>query len=312
MSDHDALGDARAAAEPSAIGRFRRWFWQPPRAHGEIEAERRVSFLELFYDLVYVVVIAQAAHELVGLGVAARLPRVPHRLRASSGSRGRTGRSTTSSMGARTAGRGRTSSSRWRSWRSSPCSRARRRVTPARRSRSSSSRFLVVMTWLWYTVRRQDRPEYMASTARYLAAMVVSIVVLAISAVAPDRRAAHRVGRVRGGLARPDARLRLDVAARIGHRHRPHRRDGRALRPADHHRAGRGRDGRREWPRRRRTRSRHAGDRLRGARWSASACGGSSSTWAGAGSRAGRARGQPLDGQRTCRSPSRSSGPGRR
>ena len=45
--------------------------------------------------------------------------------------------------------------------------------------------FLVVMTWLWYTVRRQDRPEYRASTARYLAAMLVSIVVIAISAVLP-------------------------------------------------------------------------------------------------------------------------------
>ena len=41
------------------------------------------------------------------------------------------------------------------------------------------------MTWLWYTVRRQDRPEYRANTARYLAAMLVSIVVIAISAVLP-------------------------------------------------------------------------------------------------------------------------------
>ena len=46
--------------------------------------------------------------------------------------------------------------------------------------------FLVVMTWLWYTVRRQDRPEYMAVTARYLAAMLVSIVVIGISALLPD------------------------------------------------------------------------------------------------------------------------------
>ena len=57
----------------------------------------------------------------------------------SSGSRGRTGRSTTSSTGAKTAGREPTSSSRWRSSRCSPCSRARRRVTPGPRSRWSSS-----------------------------------------------------------------------------------------------------------------------------------------------------------------------------
>jgi low temperature requirement protein LtrA len=43
--------------------RFRRW-WQPPRATSDQGAERRVSFLELFYDLVYVVIIAQLSHAL--------------------------------------------------------------------------------------------------------------------------------------------------------------------------------------------------------------------------------------------------------
>jgi Bacterial low temperature requirement A protein (LtrA) len=45
-------------------GRFKRWFWRPPRAHGETIADRQVSDLELFYDLVYVAVIGQAAHHL--------------------------------------------------------------------------------------------------------------------------------------------------------------------------------------------------------------------------------------------------------
>ncbi len=40
---------------------FRRRFWQPPRAHGDIVEDRTVGFLELFHDLVYVVVIAAAA-----------------------------------------------------------------------------------------------------------------------------------------------------------------------------------------------------------------------------------------------------------
>jgi low temperature requirement protein LtrA len=44
--------------------RFKRWFWRPPRSHGETVDHRTVSFLELFYDLVYVAVIAQAAHHL--------------------------------------------------------------------------------------------------------------------------------------------------------------------------------------------------------------------------------------------------------
>jgi low temperature requirement protein LtrA len=47
-------------------GRFKRWSWRPPRAHGEIIADRQVSVLELFYDLVYVAVLGQAAHHLAG------------------------------------------------------------------------------------------------------------------------------------------------------------------------------------------------------------------------------------------------------
>ncbi|MEL7209616.1 MAG: low temperature requirement protein A, partial [Actinomycetota bacterium] len=43
---------------------FREWFKGPPRAHGEVLEDRTVSFLELFYDLVFVVLIAQIAHTL--------------------------------------------------------------------------------------------------------------------------------------------------------------------------------------------------------------------------------------------------------
>jgi low temperature requirement protein LtrA len=42
---------------------FRRW-WQIPRRAGDPHTDRRVTFLELFYDLVYVVLIAQLAHAL--------------------------------------------------------------------------------------------------------------------------------------------------------------------------------------------------------------------------------------------------------
>jgi low temperature requirement protein LtrA len=44
--------------------RFTRWFWRPPRPHGETIPDRTVSFLELFYDLAYVVVVGQAAGHL--------------------------------------------------------------------------------------------------------------------------------------------------------------------------------------------------------------------------------------------------------
>ena len=44
-------------------------------SHGEVIADRQVSVLELFYDLVYVTVIGQAAHHLdhVALPVAHRI-----------------------------------------------------------------------------------------------------------------------------------------------------------------------------------------------------------------------------------------------
>lgn len=38
------------------------WFFTPPRAHGDVIDGRAVSFLELFYDLVFVVLIAQISH----------------------------------------------------------------------------------------------------------------------------------------------------------------------------------------------------------------------------------------------------------
>jgi low temperature requirement protein LtrA len=43
---------------------LQRWFRTPPRRHGEVVYTREVSFLELFYDLTYVVLIAQVTHHL--------------------------------------------------------------------------------------------------------------------------------------------------------------------------------------------------------------------------------------------------------
>ena len=67
----DAVSDATLGR------RFKRWFWRPPRPHGETIADRTVSFLELFYDLVYVVVISQAAHHLTEHVTRAASPTSP-------------------------------------------------------------------------------------------------------------------------------------------------------------------------------------------------------------------------------------------
>jgi low temperature requirement protein LtrA len=48
----------------SAKSQFKRWLTAPPRPHGVILKDRTVSNLELFYDLAYVAVIAQASHHL--------------------------------------------------------------------------------------------------------------------------------------------------------------------------------------------------------------------------------------------------------
>ena len=65
MTDEGA-DPVRPAGEPTLRQRLRRQLWQPPRAHGEQPQERVVGPLELFYDLVVVVLVAQAAHHLAG------------------------------------------------------------------------------------------------------------------------------------------------------------------------------------------------------------------------------------------------------
>jgi low temperature requirement protein LtrA len=165
-----------------AIDRFRSWFWRPPRAHGEIDPERSVSFLELFYDLVYVVVIAQAARHLaadISLGAAVEFAVVFGLI--------------------------------WLAWINGTLyyelhgredGRTRTFVflqmailvllavfTPDAAAGTGFAivyaAFLLVLTWLWYSVRRRDRPEFMEVTARYLAAMIVSLVVIVASAFLP-------------------------------------------------------------------------------------------------------------------------------
>lgn len=57
---------ATDSTEPTGSVRaaYRRWFLAPPRAHGEILEDRTVGFLELFYDLVFVVLVGRAATAL--------------------------------------------------------------------------------------------------------------------------------------------------------------------------------------------------------------------------------------------------------
>lgn len=172
------------------VDRFKRWFWRPPRPHGEIIQDRSVSSLELFYDLVYVAVIAQAARHLAehvsGRGllefatvfaliwIAWVNGSLYHELHGREDGRTRSFTFVQMAIVAVLA------------------------VFTADAGGGSGqafafvyAAFLAVMTWLWYTVRRQDRqdrqarPELLAITGGYVKGGVASVALIFGSAVLP-------------------------------------------------------------------------------------------------------------------------------
>jgi low temperature requirement protein LtrA len=164
---------------------FRRWFWRPPRAHGEIEEERTVSFLELFYDLVYVVVIAQAAHHLAAhislegflqfavifglVWIAWNQGSLYHDLHGRRD--GRTRSFVFLQMGILVLLAVFTGSAAGET---------------GTQFAVVYAAFLAVMAWLWYSVRRQDSEEYSSVTGRFLAGMLILIAAMLGSAFVPD------------------------------------------------------------------------------------------------------------------------------
>jgi low temperature requirement protein LtrA len=163
---------------------FRSVFWQPPRAHGDVIVDRTVSYLELLYDLVYVVVIGRASFALA---------------------RHVTWRGSGEFVVVFTM--------IWMAWfngtvyqdlhgRGDGRSRffvfvqmlilALLAVFTADAAGSSGRAFaivytvfLAVLTWLWYSVRRLDSPEYAAVAKPYLVGMIASVVAIGASAALP-------------------------------------------------------------------------------------------------------------------------------
>jgi low temperature requirement protein LtrA len=160
---------------------FRRHFWQPPRAHGDVIEGREVSFLELFYDLVYVVVVSQAARHLAGDVTWAGAGRFAvvfgliwlawingaayHDLHGRA--EGRTRTYVFLQMGIvailavftseATADDGPTFALVY-------------------------SAYLFLLGWLWYSVRRQDDPSFRPTTTPYIAGVLVSAMLVGVSA----------------------------------------------------------------------------------------------------------------------------------
>src|SRR5579871_4127968 len=167
--------------------RFKRWFWRRPRAHGETIRDRRVSPLESLYDLVYAVVIAQAAHPLeqhvslaraVAFVVVFALTWIAWTngslyLELHGREDGRTRAGVFLQMGllalvavfaATAAGAGGAAFA------------------------LAYAAFLAVMTWHWYAVQRLDRverPEFTDLTGRYVSGLVLSVGVMLVSAALP-------------------------------------------------------------------------------------------------------------------------------
>ncbi|MGB5531969.1 MAG: low temperature requirement protein A [Acidimicrobiia bacterium] len=164
---------------------FRRYFWKPPRAHGEVIEDRSVSFLELFYDLVYVVVIARAAHTLAEhvswrgaadfavvfglIWIAWLNGTMYHDLHGREDGRTRTFVFVQMALLALLA----VFTSEATGADGTPFA-------------LTYAAFFLVLTWLWYSVRRQDSEEHSSITGPYLAGMITSIVVIGVSAVLPN------------------------------------------------------------------------------------------------------------------------------
>jgi len=180
---------------------LRRWFLRPPRPHGEVIEDRTVSFLELFYDLVYVVLIAQIAHTLAedvswsGVGEFAVVFGLIwigwfngtqfHELHGRQDGRNRS--FIFLQMGILTV----------------------LAVFAGHATTTDGAQFaliyavlLAVLVWQWVSVYRTDAPEYRPGALRYLIGLLVSIgAVLASSSMADTGRVAIWAAVVVGSIA---------------------------------------------------------------------------------------------------------------
>jgi len=180
--------DRARPASSQTKSQFKRWLTAPPRPHGAVLKDRTVSNLELFYDLAYVAVIAQASQHLakhVSLEGFAAFAVVFSMLWFAwfNGSLyvelhgredGRTRILVFLQMGLL----------------------ALLAVFTGEATGSTSqqfalvySAFLALMGWAWYSVReldRVERPEFMRITGVYVGGMLVSTAVVGATAALPE------------------------------------------------------------------------------------------------------------------------------
>ena len=164
--------------------RFREWFWQPPRAHGDVIRDRVVSPVELLYDLVYVAAISQAAATMsaeVSITTFFRFATVFALIWLAW---------INGSLYLELHGRddGRTRSYVFIQIAILSLLAIFAAQAPGADGTAFAivyAAFLAVMTWLWQSVRFQDSPDFLAITRRYVVVMLASTVAIAVSALVP-------------------------------------------------------------------------------------------------------------------------------
>jgi low temperature requirement protein LtrA len=163
-----------------------RWF-RPPRPHGVVVEDRTVSFLELFYDLVYVVLIAQLAHTLAGnitlvgvrdfvvvfglVWIAWINGTLYHDLHGGEDGRSRTYIFIQMSMLALLA---------------VFAGHAADDPADGRGFAIVYSILLLFIAWQWFDVRRFDTPEWRKVAGRYVVGMVIVAAIVLLSAISSD------------------------------------------------------------------------------------------------------------------------------
>ncbi len=190
------------AGPPMTLGAgLRRWFLRPPRPHGEVIDDRRVSFLELFQDLVYVVLVGQIAHTLaediswsgvLDFAVVFGLIWIAwfngtqfHELHGREDGRNRS--FIFLQMGILTV---------------LAVFTGHAASTDGEQFALTYTVLLAVLLWQWVSVYRTDGPEYRPGALRYLAGLVVSIgALLASSGMEDTERLAVWAAVVVGSIA---------------------------------------------------------------------------------------------------------------
>ena len=198
MSERVEAGTGRPISLRAGL---RDWFLRPPRPHGEVIEDRTVGFLELFYDLVYVVLIGQIAHTLaedvswsgaLDFAVVFGLVWIGwfngaqfHELHGREDGRNRS--FIFLQMGILTV---------------LAVFAAHAATTDGEQFAVTYAVLLAVLFVQWASVYRTDAPEYRAGALRYLAGLVVSIgAMLASSGMADSARLAVWAAVVVGSIA---------------------------------------------------------------------------------------------------------------